>query len=50
MEYAFSQREKLVTMARRVIENELVDKAQDLPEWFTKEFLETQSIFTIIRT
>jgi len=50
MEYVFSQGEKLVKIARNVVEDELFDKKPDIPEWFTKEFQENRGVFTTIRT
>jgi hypothetical protein len=50
MEYAFSHGEKLVKMARRVVEDELFDKTSDIPEWFVEEFQENRGVFTTIRT
>ena len=50
MEYVFSQGEKLVKIARKVVEDELFDKKHDIPKWFTKEFKEDRGVFTTIRT
>ena len=50
MEYVFSQGEKLVKIARNVVEDDLFNKKPDIPEWFTKEFQENRGVFTTIRT
>lgn len=50
MEYVFSQGEKLVKIARKVVEDELFDIKTDIPEWFTKGFQENRGVFTTIRT
>lgn len=50
MVYAFSQGEKLVKIARMIVEDELFNKKSDIPEWFTKEFQENRGVFTTIRT
>jgi uncharacterized protein len=50
MEYASSHGEKLVKMARKVVEDELFYKKPYIPEWFTKEFQEDRGVFTTIRT
>jgi len=50
MEYVFSQGEKLVKIARKVVEDELFDKKPDIPEWFTRGFQENRGVFTTIRT
>ncbi len=50
MEYASSQGEKLVKMARKVVEDELFYKTAYIPEWFTNEFQEDRGVFTTIRT
>ncbi len=50
MEYVFSQGEKLVRMARKVVEDELFNKTTDIPEWFKEEFQENRGVFTTIKT
>lgn len=50
MQYVYSQGEKLVKIARKVVEDELFDKKHDIPKWFTKGFQENRGVFTTIRT